>query len=69
MQVGDAKDMDVVRIYNLIKHNCNYSKTTEILWQHFRDDLKTAITNSDHANYSMSNRKKRLMMVKQNMLK
>ena len=57
MQVDDAKDMDVVRIYNLIKHYCNYSKTTENLWQHFRDDLKTATINSDHTIYSMSNKK------------
>ena len=57
MQVDDAKDMDVVQIYNLIKHNCNYSKTTENLLQHFRDDLKTATINSNHAIYSMSNKK------------
>ena len=37
-QIDKAKDIDVViPIYNLIEHSNNYSKTSESLWQYYRD--------------------------------
>ena len=37
-QVDDASDLDVViPMYNLIECSDNYSKTSEILWQFYRD--------------------------------
>ena len=44
-QVDDAHDIDVVKpMYNLIKNNDTYSKTSEILWQFYRD--KPALNNN-----------------------
>ena len=44
-QVDDAHDIDVVKpMYNLIKNNDNYLKTSEILWQFYRD--KPALNNN-----------------------
>ena len=37
-QVDDAHDIDVViPMYNLIEYSDNYLKTSEILWQYWRD--------------------------------
>ena len=39
-QIDGAQYIDVVTpMYNLIKSNDNYSKSSGILWQHFRDVL------------------------------
>ena len=38
-QVHNAKDIDVViSMYSLIEYGDNYSKTTERLWQYYRDE-------------------------------
>ena len=40
MQVDDVHDIDVVMsMYNLIEYSDNYSKTSGILWQFYRDAL------------------------------
>ena len=37
-QINNAKYIDIVKpIYNLIKYSDNYSKTSENLWQYYRD--------------------------------
>ena len=37
-QVDNAKDLDVVMaMHNLIEHSDNYSKTSESLWQYYKD--------------------------------
>ena len=37
-EMDHAKDIDVViPMYNLIKYRNNYSKTSGILWQYYRD--------------------------------
>ena len=38
-QIDNAKDIDVVMpMYSLIEYSDNYAKTTESLWQYFRDE-------------------------------
>ena len=38
-QIDNAKDIDIVMpMYNLIEYSDNYAKTTESLWQYFRDE-------------------------------
>ena len=38
-QIDNAKDIDVVMpMYNSIEYSDNYSKTTGILWQYYRDE-------------------------------
>ena len=34
-------------MYNLIEHSDNYSKTSESLWQYYRDDPNFNIVNSE----------------------
>ena len=37
-QIDNAKDIDIVMpMYNLIEYSDNYSKTTESLWQYYKD--------------------------------
>ena len=39
IKIDHAKDIDVVMsIYNLIEYSDNYSKTSESLWQYYRDE-------------------------------
>ena len=38
-QKNDAHDIDLLMpIYNVIEYSNNYSKTSEILWQYYRDE-------------------------------
>ena len=47
-QVDDAKDLDVgMPIYNLIEYAYNYSKTSGSLWQCYRDEPNTSLTDSE----------------------
>ena len=34
-------------MYNLIEYSDNYSKTSESLWQYYKDELNDNITNSE----------------------
>ena len=34
-------------MYNLIEYSNNYSKTSEMLWQYYRDELNYNIENSE----------------------
>ena len=47
-QIGYAKDLDLAMLmYNLIEYSNNYSKTSEILWQYYRDKPADATENSE----------------------
>ena len=41
--VDNAKDLDIVLMYNLIEYNNNYSKTSGCLWQYYRDKPNVVI--------------------------
>ena len=44
-QIDKEKDVDVVMLmFNLIEYSDDYSKTSESLWQYYRDDLNDNIT-------------------------
>ena len=47
-QVDNAKDIDIVMpMYNLIEYSDNYAKTTESLWQYFRDEPNDNLADSE----------------------
>ena len=45
--IDNAQDIDIViPMYNLIKYNNNYSKTSGSLWQYYKDDPNDNIVQS-----------------------
>ena len=47
-QVDNAKDIDIVMpMYNLIEYSDNYVKTSESLWQYYRDEPNYDLANSE----------------------
>ena len=47
-QIDNAKDIDIVmQMYNLIEYSDNYEKTSESLWQCYRDELNDNLTDSE----------------------
>ena len=47
-QIDNAKCIDIVMpMYNLIEYSNNYSKTSRILWQYYRDDPNDNIIESE----------------------
>ena len=52
IQIDNAEYIDVVMpMYNLIEYSDNYSKTSESLWQYYRDDPNDNITQSESFKY------------------
>ena len=50
-QIDNAQDIDTVMpMYNLTEYSDNYSKTSESLWQYYKDDPNDDITNLNHLN-------------------
>ena len=46
--IDNAQDMDIVMsMFNLIEYSDNYSKTSGILWQYYKDDPNDNITQSE----------------------
>ena len=46
--IDDAHDIDIVMpLYDLIKYSDNYSKTSGILWQYYKDDPNNNLTDSE----------------------
>ena len=46
--IDNAQDIDIVMpMYNLIEYSDNYSKTSESLWQYYKDDPNDNIENSE----------------------
>ena len=47
-EIGNAKDIDIVMpMYNLIEYSDNYTKTSESLWQYYRDKPNDNLTDSE----------------------
>ena len=47
-QVDNAKDIDIVMpMYNLIEYSNNYGKTSESLWQYYRDEPNDNLVDSE----------------------
>ena len=47
-EIDNAKDIDIVMsMYNLIKCSDNYSKTSESLWQYYKDEPNNNLADSD----------------------
>ena len=47
-QVDNAKVIDIVMpMYNLIEYSDNYAKTSESLWQYYRDESNDNLANSE----------------------
>ena len=47
IQIDNAKDIDVLMpMYNLIEYSNNYSKTSRSLWQYYRDEPNSNLTDS-----------------------
>ena len=45
-QIDNAKDIDIVMpMYNLIEYSDNYAKTSESLWQYYRDEPNDNLPN------------------------
>ena len=48
IEIDTAKDIDVViSMYNLIEYSDNYSKTSDILWQYYRNEPNDNLTDSE----------------------
>ena len=46
--IDNAKDIDIVMpMYNLIEYSDNYSKTSGILWQYYRDEPNNNLADSE----------------------
>ena len=46
-EIDNAKDIDIVMpMYNSIECSDNYSKTSETLWQYYRDEPNNNLTDS-----------------------
>ena len=47
-EIDNAKDIDIVMpLYNLIEYSDNYSKTSESLWQYYKNEPNDNLTNSE----------------------
>ena len=47
-QIDNAKGIDIVMpMYNLIEYSDNYTKTSESLWQYYRDESNDNLTDSE----------------------
>ena len=48
IEIDTAKDIDIViSMYNLIEYSDNYSKTSDILWQYYRNEPNDNLTDSE----------------------
>ena len=56
--IDNAQDIDIVMtMYNLIEYSDNYSKTSESLWQYYRDDRNDNMEQSESFKSKKNNRK------------
>ena len=47
-EIDNAKDIDIViPMYNVIEYSEDYSKTSGILWQYYKDELNDNLTDSE----------------------
>ena len=53
-EIDNAKDIDIVLpMYNLIEYSDNYSKTSESLWQYYKDDPNDNIADTESFKYKV----------------
>ena len=53
-QIDNAKYIDIVMpMYNSIEYSHNYSKTSESLWQYYRDDPNHNVTQSESFKFTI----------------
>ena len=55
VRIDNAEDLDVVSMYNLLEYGKNYRKTTESLWNYYRDEPNSGV--DDGINYSIKGSK------------
>ena len=57
--IDNAEDLDIViPMYNLLEYSKNYRKTTESLWNYYRDEPNSSIGGrNDNVNYSIKDSK------------
>ena len=56
LQVDDAHNIDlVISMHNLMKYNNNYSKTSVIVWQYYRENPAVNVANSDIVDWNPAN--------------
>ena len=57
--IDNAEDLDIVmRMYNLVEYSKNYRKTTESLWNYYRDEPNSGLGGDDNnINYSIKDSK------------
>ena len=52
--IDNAQDIDIVMpMYNLIEYSGNYSKTSESLWQYYKDDPNDNLEGSESFKYKV----------------
>ena len=69
-QIDNAKDFDIVMpMYNLIEFSDNYSKTSESLWQYYRDEPNDNLADSESFKSKIKIKEKLLLQVIKKMLK
>ena len=48
MEIDNAQDIDIAMpMHSLIEHSNNYSKTSESLWQYYKNELNDNLANSE----------------------
>ena len=56
--IENGKDLDVVMLmYNLLEYSKNYSKTSDSLWNYYRDELTNETNNDSGQNKNVINSK------------
>ena len=55
-EIDNARNIDIVMpMYNLIEYSDNHSKTSETLWQYYKDDPNNNLTDSESFKYKVKN--------------
>ena len=59
MLIDKAEDLDIVMsMYNFLEYSKNYRKTTESLWNYYRDKLNSGVGGeNNNVNYSIKDSK------------
>ena len=56
VQTDNAEDLDAVMpMYNLLEYSKNYRKTTDSLWNYYKDELSNVTNNNDNLNRNVIN--------------
>ena len=56
--IDNAEDLDIIMaMYNLLEHGDNYSMTSGILWNYYRDEMNDDENENDNASIRINNHK------------